>query len=306
MSTLLADHDIEVFVNPRAAGPTPYGARQAAVLNAGGHARALAEISNWPGYARTPLVSLDGLAARAGLARVWYKDESGRFGLGSFKALGGAYAVFRLLAAEITRRTGVAEVSATDVAAGRYRDLVAGLTVTCATDGNHGRAVARGARMFGCECVIYIHATVSAGRRDAIVALGAETVRTSGNYDDSVRRCAADARTQGRFVVSDTSYEDYMDVPRDVMQGYTVMVAEALAQLPAMERPSHVFVQGGVGGLAAAVCAQIWESWGIDRPRFVVGAEPGIERGVNALADPALAGEEPVANTRVLGQIRGG
>ncbi|BBK34177.1 diaminopropionate ammonia-lyase [Stella humosa] len=256
--------------NPRAAGrDAPYGADQRAVLNENAFAEAQGEIARWPGYAPTPLVGLPGLARDLGLDAIWYKDESGRFGLGSFKALGGAYAVFRLLAREIAARTGET-VGAADLVAGRHRDLVAGLTVTCATDGNHGRSVAWGARTFGCRCVIYIHETVSEGRRQAIADFGAEVVRTPGNYDDSVRRAADDAARNGWFVVSDTSYPGYVDVPRDVMQGYAVMADEALAQLPAGTLPTHIFVQAGVGGLAAAICGHFWERLGADRPRFVV------------------------------------
>lgn len=259
-----------LIANPRAAGPdAPYGPAQQAVLNQAAFAAARDEIRQWPGYAPTPLVALPGLARDLGLGAVWYKDESGRFGLGSFKALGGAYAVFRLLAREVAARTGE-PVGAADLAAGRHRDIVSGITVTCATDGNHGRSVAWGARTFGCRCVIYIHETVSEGRRDAIAAFGAEVVRTPGNYDDSVRRAAEDAANNGWFVVSDTSYEGYVDVPRDVMQGYALMADEAMAQLPAGERPTHCFVQAGVGGLAAAICGHFWERWGAGRPRFVV------------------------------------
>jgi diaminopropionate ammonia-lyase len=270
MTKPLASHPIEIFVNPRAAGAVAYGARQAAVLDASGHATAMAEITSWSGYAETPLVSLGGLASQAGVGRIWYKDESNRFGLGSFKALGGAYAVFRLLTKEVAERRGVENITASDLSARRYREIVSQITVTCATDGNHGRSVAWGARLFGCRCVIYIHATVSESRRTAIEALGATVVRTPGNYDDSVRVAAADAAMHGRFVVSDTSYDGYMDVPRDVMQGYTVMAAETMVQLPLGERPTHIFVQGGVGGLAAAICGQVWENWGAARPCFVV------------------------------------
>ena len=111
---------------------------------------------------------------------------------------------------------------------------------------------------------------MSEARKRAIEEFGAIVVRTRGNYDDSVREAAEAAAEHGRFVVSDTSYEGYMDVPRDVMQGYSVMVDEVLRQLPEGRRPTHVFVQGGVGGLAAAVLGHIWETWGADRPRFVV------------------------------------
>jgi diaminopropionate ammonia-lyase len=143
------------------------------------------------------------------------------------------------------------------------------LTVTCATDGNHGRSVAWGARLFGCNCVIFIHATVSEGRAEAIRRYGAEVVRVPGNYDDAVRHAATEAAKHGWFVVSDTSYEGYRDVPTDVMHGYGVMAAEIFRQLPAGEVPTHVFVQVGVGALAAAICASFWLEWGPRRPRFV-------------------------------------
>lgn len=290
-----------VFHNPRAASGADYPEGCRNVLSRAGYAEAAAEIASWPDYAPTPLTALPGLAGRAGVARLWYKDEGGRFGLGSFKALGGAYAVFRLLAREIRRRSGVSHVSAKELLAGRYREIVAQITVTCATDGNHGRSVAWGAQMFGCRCVIYIHALVSEGRGAAIARYGAEVVRTGGNYDDSVRQSAEDAARKGWFVVSDTSYEGYMEVPRDVMQGYSIMVEEALRQLPTGERPTHVFVQGGVGGLAAAVCAHLWETLGPARPRFVVvepdkadclyrSAQKGKPTAVHGKLDTLMAG----------------
>ncbi len=269
MLSRFAQHAARLFHNARAKPDLEYGRTRREILNADAFRAARREIASWPGYRATPLVALGGLARAAGLGEIRYKDEGDRFGLGSFKALGGAYAVYRLLAREIERRRG----ESADVAAlldGRYKDIAARITVTCATDGNHGRSVAWGAQMFGCRCVIYIHATVSEGRKAAIARYGAEVVRTPGNYDDAVRRAAEDATRNGWFVVSDTSYEGYMDVPRDVMQGYTIMVDEALAQLPRDRLPTHVFVQGGVGGLAAAVCGHLWETCGRDRPRFVV------------------------------------
>lgn len=230
---------------------------------------AMREITSWPGYAPTPLVPLDALAAKAGLGAIYYKDEGTRFGLGSFKALGGAYAVMRLLQSLILQQTGN-NAEATEIAGGRYADICAGLTVTCATDGNHGRSVAWGAQTFGCGCVIYVHEHVSEARCQAIAAYGAEVRRIVGNYDDAVRQASADAAVNGWHVVSDTSYPGYVDVPRDVMQGYGVMVDETLRQLPLGMAPTHVFVQGGVGGLAAAVCATLWERLHETKPRFIV------------------------------------
>ncbi|MBS1210830.1 MAG: diaminopropionate ammonia-lyase [Proteobacteria bacterium] len=261
----------DLFINPAFAPTEAYGAERARILNRTALDTASQAISRWPGHAQTPLRGLPALAHALGVASLDYKDEGGRFGLGSFKALGGAYAVGRQLCRELERQLGRA-VSLDELPA--LREHCAGITVTCATDGNHGRSVAWGARMFGCRCVIYIHATVSDGRRAAIAAYGAEVVRTRGNYDEAVQQADRDARAQGWFVISDTSYPGYMDVPRDVMQGYQVMVDEAIGQLAQHARPwpTHIFVQAGVGGFAAAVCAYFWERTrpGETPPTFVV------------------------------------
>ncbi len=220
-----------------------------------------AEIRTWPGYRPTPLYQLKGLATEAGVANIWYKDEASRFGLGSFKALGGAYAVLRCIQAE----TGA-------------------MTFTTATDGNHGRAVAWGARMFGAQSVIFLPASCSANREAAIAAHGARIVRTGLNYDDAVRECVRAADRNGWRMVSDTSWNGYVDVPRIVMQGYTLLVDEVLAQLSV--DLTHIFVQAGVGGLAAAVCAYLWQQLGNRRPRFIV-VEP---EGACCVMASALAG----------------
>jgi diaminopropionate ammonia-lyase len=238
-------------------------------------ALALAEIQTCSGHQSTPLRSLPGMARAAGIGELLYKDESGRFGLGSFKALGGAYAVYRYLVRELARRGTSMPVSVPELMAGKHAEIVSKWTVACATDGNHGRSVAWAAKMFGCACVIFIHARVSKAREAAIAAYGAQVVRTSGNYDDSVERSAADAHAHDWQVVSDTSYAGYTEVPRDVMSGYTVMVDESIRALPAARPPTHVFVQGGVGGLAASVCAPLWWRYGAARPRFII-VEPEI------------------------------
>jgi diaminopropionate ammonia-lyase len=186
--------------------------------------------------------------------------------LGSFKALGGAYAV-----------------------ASAARTVAAAPTVVSATDGNHGRSVAWGARRAGCRCVIYLHETVSAEREQAIRALGANIVRTPGNYDDAARACAKDARRMGWVVVSDTAGqgEDERNMALTVMQGYGVMVDELTEQLAA-EWPTHVFIQGGCGGLAAAVRAHLATLRGArPQPHFVV-VEPAAAA---CLYLSAVAGE---------------
>lgn len=238
--------------------------------------RARKEIATWPGYRPTALQRLDGLARAAGVRTILYKDEGARFGLGSFKALGGAYAVASFLQREVEAETG-RRPSTEQLAAGSLKDVTAGITVTCATDGNHGRSVAWGARTFGCRCVIFVHSAVSQGRRDAIAAYGAEVRVVEGNYDAAVREAADVAAQNDWQVISDTSYEGYTDIPRYVMQGYGVMLEEAVAQLPPGVFPTHVFVQGGVGGLAAAVCSYLWERFGEKSPSFFV-AEPETAR----------------------------
>ncbi len=232
------------------------GAPGIVVLPSGGFRRARADISQWPGYAPTPLRPLAGIAREAGVAALHIKDEAERFGLGSFKALGGAYAVAGVLSAELARRGAALSATTADLFAGWYAADTRTITVACATDGNHGRSVAWGAQRFGAACAIFVHAGVSQGRIDAIARHGAAIRVVPGTYDDAVRTVAAEADKQGWFVVSDTSWPGYTEVPRDIMQGYRLMADEALDQWPGPP-PTHVFIQGGVGGLAAAVSVQM-------------------------------------------------
>lgn len=254
------------------------------VLPEGGFRRAQAEIEAWPGYGPTPLLRLEEVAAGARVGAVLWKDEGPRFGLGSFKALGGAYAVVKLLQAELARRGVAANVTSAELEAGAHREAARAVTVTCATDGNHGRSVAWGAGRFGARCVIFVHAGVSQGRRDAIARYGAEIREVPGTYDDAVREAARTAEREAWFVVSDTSWPGYTEIPRDVMQGYRLMAEEALDA--AGEAPTHVFVPGGVGGAAAAVSVALRARHGT-APRLIV-AEPETAA---CLLESAEAGE---------------
>ena len=247
---MLAPHPFQLFANPNAGTPG------IVVLPAGGFRRAKAEITSWPGYAPTPLRDLPEIARAAGVGVVRLKDEAPRFGLGSFKALGGAYAVANLLRDELARRGVALSASSADLLAGTWREATAGITVTSATDGNHGRSVAWGAQRFGCRAVIFVHETVSQSRIDAIAAYGAEVRVVPGTYDDAVRETDRMAKAEGWQVVSDTSWPGYTEVPRDVMQGYRLMADEALDQWEPPS-PTHVFIQGGVGGAAASVSVQM-------------------------------------------------
>ena len=255
---------------PRAANGAAYGPVQSRVLSQDGLERARAVITAWPGYAPTPLMDLPGIARLAGVARVRYKDESHRFGLSSFKPLGGAYAVARRLMAEVERITGAAHVSVEDLLRGVHRQVSSGITVTAATDGNHGRSVAWGARLFGCGAVIFIHQSVTEGREQAIAAFGAQVRRTPGTYDDAVRAAQASAEAEGWHLIPDTSDGRVVEAPRDVMQGYTLMAAEAIRQLGSGNAPTHLFLQAGVGGMAAATCAQFWQTFQAARPRTIL------------------------------------
>ncbi len=230
------------------------------------------EITRWQGYAATPLHSLESLADTLGVGAVHYKHEGPRFGLGSFKALGGAYGAQCVLREELSRALGT-EVSLADVRNGRWRSEISQRTLVSATDGNHGRSLAWGCERFGARCRIYIHAEVSSGREAAIRSFGATVERINGDYDESVAICREEAQANGWLVISDTSWEGYEDTPRAVMAGYGVMFREVYEQLPAA--PSHLFVQGGVGGLAAAAAASSRQLWGGDAPRIIV-VEPEL------------------------------
>ncbi|HBK09258.1 MAG TPA: diaminopropionate ammonia-lyase [Acetobacteraceae bacterium] len=238
------------LINPR------HGTPGVAVLPNRGFVRAKEAITGWPGYAPTPLRDLPDIARDTGVAALRLKDEGPRFGLGSFKALGGAYAVSKLLAAELSHQGIARSATSADLADGQHAASTSQITVTCATDGNHGRSVAWGAQRFHCRCVIFVHETVSQGRVDAIAQFGAQVIRVPGNYDDAVREAESQARRNGWLVVSDTSYPGYTEVPRDVMQGYRLMADEAADQW-AGPPPTHVFMQAGVGGAAAAISVQL-------------------------------------------------
>lgn len=240
---------IKLIANPSLDRSHAYGDAERSILCWEKALEAMSSIVSWPGYKVTPLIELKDLALKAGVASILYKHEAHRFGLKSFKALGGAYAIERLVAAHRAARSSKP------------------LVVTSATDGNHGRSVAWGAQRHGVRAIIYIHETVSQGRADAIAAYGAEVRRVAGNYDDAVRAAARAADDNGWVVVSDTSWPGYDTIPKDVMQGYAVMAIEAQRQNGA---PTHVFAQGGVGGMAAAVLSVDWETKGAARPIFTV------------------------------------
>ncbi|MBY6049007.1 diaminopropionate ammonia-lyase [Vannielia litorea] len=246
---------------------TPLDPRDAETLGREG-ARAVAQVLALRAHNEaTPLVALPGLAGELGLGAIHLKDEGQRLGLGSFKALGGAYALMRLVQAEAERRLA-RRVALEELLSEEVRAIAATMSFACATDGNHGRSVAQGAQIMGARAVIFVHAGVSQGRIDSIAGFGAEIIRVAGNYDDSVAEAARVSEREGWTVLSDTSWPGYEHIPGLVMQGYTAIVQEALAELP--EPPTHVFLQAGVGGFAAAVAGHLAVLLGEARPHVTV------------------------------------
>ena len=284
-----------LIANPRATR-SPYPETLRTILNVEAGEESRAWLSNWDLISPepTPLRELPHAAAQLGIARLAVKDESLRSPLGSFKALGAPIALMRL----ILRLWPTHDLDPKALIQGRNRELVSNLTVISATDGNHGKALAAAAQSIGCHCVIVLHANVSAEREQVIAAYGARIVRIAGNYDESVEHAAQLAKTNGWHVVSDTSYEGYEAIPRDVMQGYGTIAAEIIEQSAAASGApafTHVFLQGGVGGLAAGVASYLWEHHGANRPRFIV-VEP---RQADCLYQSALAGRAAKATGSV-------
>lgn len=224
-----------------------------------------------PAHKPTRLADLASVAAEVGVASVHIKDESTRLGLGSFKALGGAYAVVQLVLEEVGKKLN-RPVEARELLDPVIRSLASRITVGCATDGNHGRSVAAGANLVGCRAKIFVHDNVNKERVDAIARFGADLIHVPGNYDDAVAEAEKVCKSNNWIIVSDTSWPGYERIPRLVMQGYTAMVAEVLEQMP--EPPTHVFLQAGVGGFAAAVAANLALSLKT-KPAFII-VEPDL------------------------------
>jgi len=189
-------------------------------------------ISGWEGYSPTPLIELNKLSKELNINKIFYKDESKRFGLKSFKALGGAYAVEKV--------------------SNGNKDII----VATATAGNHGRSVAWGARRLGLKCKIFISEFVSEARGQAMAELGADVVKVKGNYEKSLIECIKQSTDNNWQIVQDVAWKDYMIVPKYTMAGYTVMMKEIVDQIN-QNKISHIILQAGVGGMAGAMVAGI-------------------------------------------------
>ena len=237
-------------------------------------------------YCPTPLIALHGLARKLDLKSVCVKDESQRFGLNAFKVLGGSYAVARCLAERLNQPVqGLTKSQLHNTGASTAADKI---TFISTTDGNHGRGLAWTARELGYPCIIYMPKGSEPTRRDNILALGAQCTITDFNYDDTVRMSWNMAQENGYIMVQDTAWEGYEQIPAWIMQGYLTLAAEILEQMQtASIRPTHCFLQAGVGSFAAAVAAFLVAAMGSDAPRIII-VEP---HAANCFYQSALAGD---------------
>ena len=246
---------------------------------------------SFPQYTVTPLAKLDGMAAWLGLSSLSVKDESYRFGLNAFKVLGGSFAMARYIAGELGK--DVSELSYDYLTSSDFRRDFGQATFFTATDGNHGRGVAWAANKLGQKAVVHMPKGSAKSRFDNIAKEGAQVTIEEVNYDDCVRMAAAEAaQTEHGVVVQDTAWEGYEEIPSWIMQGYGTMAGEAAEQLE--EKPTHVFVQAGVGSLAGAVVGYFANLYPNDPPKFVV-MEAQI---ADCLYQGAVAGD---GNPRIVG-----
>ncbi|MCJ0430143.1 diaminopropionate ammonia-lyase [Clostridioides difficile] len=274
---------------------------------------------SFPQYKETPLANLEGLAKKLGVAGVYVKDESYRFGLNAFKVLGGSYSMGRYLAQRLD--TDISELGYDKLTSKEIKEKLGEITFFTATDGNHGRGVAWTANKLGQKSVVLMPKGSSEFRLNKIKGEGADASITDLNYDDAVRLANdyAEADDHG-VMVQDTAWDGYEEIPAWIMQGYGTMAQEAIEQLKeyGVDRPTHVFVQAGVGSLAGAVqghVASIYDECpitvvveadeadcyyksaeaGDGKPRFVGGDMPTIMAGL-ACGEPNTIGFEVLKN----------
>lgn len=225
---------------------------------------------SFPQYKVTPLQNLHKLAQRWGIADLWIKDESYRFGLKAFKVLGGSYALGQI----ISKKSGISidELPFKKMISKEIREKTGDITFVTATDGNHGRGIAWAARQLGQKAVVFMPKGSSQIRLNNIKKEGAEASITDLNYDDAVRFANEYAEKHGGVMVQDTAWQGYEDIPKWIMQGYATLIDEAIEQLKSngTDKPTHVFLQAGVGSFAGAVQGYLAAVYGDERPVTVI------------------------------------
>lgn len=222
------------------------------------------------GYQETPLLSLPALAAELGVKGIYVKDESRRFSLNAFKGLGGSYAMFCILCQHLELDPAMTELSV--LKKEEYRKEISKVVFVTATDGNHGRGVSWAGGIFGCQVHVYMPAGSVEVRAEAIRKAGpAEVTITDKNYDDTVRFAMEQSRKYGWYLIQDTAWEGYEQIPAWIIQGYLTMASEAIDQMRAREiEPTHVFLQAGVGAMAGGVLGYLADRFGADKPMVTI------------------------------------
>ena len=230
----------------------------------------LALLGACPAHAPTPLRTLSALATRRGWGTLHAKDETARMGLGSFKALGGAYAVACELRARVEAATGRRPCPA-ELTGDAARRIASELTFTCASAGNHGLAVAAGARVFGARAAVYLAASVDEAFAERLRGRGATVVRAGAVYDDATAAAREAGDAPGHHLLADASWPGHVEPPARVMTGYAVIGEELRAAFEASGHwPTHVALQAGVGGMAAAIAAHVRARWAVQPEILVV------------------------------------
>lgn len=224
-----------------------------------------------PKYTNTPLIHLENLAHHISINHVFVKDESHRFGLNAFKVLGGIYVVGRYIAEKLG--INFSDLTIEKLTSDEIKQQTGEIIFASATDGNHGRGIAWAARELGHKAVIYLPKGAADERVEAIEHEKAKAVVTDVNYDDTVRMVRKDAEEKGWVIVQDTAWEGYEEIPEWIMQGYATLTKEISEQLDEYSegmKPTHVFLQAGVGSYAAAVVASFVQFYGEDSPKFIL------------------------------------
>lgn len=254
-------------------------------------------------YQMTPLTSLPDLASYLDVAGVYVKDESYRFSLNAFKVLGGTYAIGRYLAERLDIQ--INELSFELLQSKEMKEKTGDITFITATDGNHGRGMAWAAQQLGQKAIVYMPKGSSEIRLNNILATGAEAYITEWNYDECVRYCATQAKEHGYVVVQDTAWDGYEEIPQWIMQGYSTLALEAIDQLDdiGIAKPTHVFLQAGVGSFAGSIQGVFAAAYGDERPITVIVepnkadclyksavADDGNPRHVTGALDTIMAG----------------
>lgn len=226
---------------------------------------------SFPEYSVTPLRELKNLAGKLGIKDIYIKDESYRFGLNAFKVLGGSYATGRYIADRLG--TDISELPYEKMTSTEIKNKLGEMTLVTATDGNHGRGVAWTANRLGQKSVVFMPKGTAPERLENILKLGSDASITDLNYDDDVRLANECAEKYGWVVVQDTSWEGYETVPAWIMEGYTTMGYEAVRQLDGV-KPTHIFLQAGVGSMAGAICGFFTDYYGDEERPVITVVEP--------------------------------